>query len=805
MGAETALEQVDSLVFAQTGRYLNDLQRCLLQHVWQGQKYWQIAQHLGYTEGHIKDVAADLWQLLSEVLRERVSKGTVRSALERHLGPNRLPQRFPLTGDWVARPEPAEPLSERGLGEGAPGGVVGRTAAVAELDGLIQQGHRALVIQGEGGLGKTTLAQHYLSHCSFDRVLELLMAQETADILPVERVVEEWLKQDFGVEPGREFGISLGRLKRQLSQFRVGILIDNLEPALDAQGCFVSQHRRYRELLRVLTDAQSQAVTLITSRDRLCEPGIRAVHYRLPGLDLAAWQQFCQQRQLAVSLATLRAMHSAYGGNAKAMEILCGLIQEDFAGDMVAYWQGQGQDFLSTVDLRNLVDSQVSRLQSLDPDAYRVFCRLSVYRYQAVPAVPVAGLVHLMADLPPERCRPILASLRNRSLVECCKDQYWLHPVVRSHAIARLRASPDWVWANRQAAHFWTQQVQRITTLDEALQALEAYYHWVAIADYAAAARVILHSRDNQWQQFLPLGSTLYRMGLIQPVLEAITAILKHLPQDNPDVSELYNILGDLYWITGQIHSAISCQESAIEIAQDCWAVVSQSESDAHRLYYLTMLTVDSRLSLGLYALDLWDLGTAANRLQQVIDQATGTAHHRWAGKATVCLSLVRAYQGHTAAAKHLADAIRETVQQGDQTGRFAFFMQLLGQTYSQLGDLALAETLFQAAIAAAETGHYIQVKANALSGLGKLARCRGDWPQAIDYQHCAIALLEDLGAQCDLAEAHYQLGLTYQAMGSGRETQPFQAAIRLFAEIQAPLQVQKVKQAAGLWENRGP
>ena len=60
-------------------------------------------------------------------------------------------------------------------------------------------------------------------------------------------------------------------VKLQLQTRKIGVLIDNLEPAVDGQGRFIEPHRRYVELLRVLADANVLSVTLITSRDRLCE------------------------------------------------------------------------------------------------------------------------------------------------------------------------------------------------------------------------------------------------------------------------------------------------------------------------------------------------------------------------------------------------------------------------------------------------------------------------------------------------------------------------------------------------------
>ena len=800
MSAEAVLEIADSLVATATGKHLTDLQRMILKDVWRRQTYSEIANRLRYTEGHVKDVASQLWQALSQALDERVTKSNSRSVLERYLQISSAKLARVIASDS----EPSLDIP----------GFVGREAAIAHLNQLIAQGQRAIVLQGEGGIGKTTLALQYLEHQGFATVLELLMAKETANITPAEQVVEEWLRQDFQIEPGQDFGVTLDRLKRQLREKRVGILIDNLEPALDAHGRFWLEHSRYGDLLRVLCDPKGQTVTLLTSRDRLCEPGVTVTHYRLPGLSLDTWACFLKQHAIILNSETLAAMHRAYGGNAKAMNILCGAISGDFDGEGDAYWQDNGADPLTALDLKNLVTSQVTRLQTLDSDAYQLFCRLGAYRYQDVPRIPTEGLLALMWDVDPARHRQVITSLRNRSLLESYKGQHWLHPVVQAEALERLRPSLDWQTAHAQATQFWTQSVAQITSITEATQAFEAYYHALAIADYVAAANVLLNSRHNQWGQYLTLGSTLYRMGLLQPVMTAIPTLLLHLPEDQRS-SELRNILADVYWIAGQIHAAIATQEQARTIACQGLQAALETTADAHRLYCWRMLEVDALLSLGLYHLDLWELAKAAQYFQSVITAARGTAHQGWADKASLCLALVASYGVSSEEAEVdsralmpspccLAETLAEQayrtiadVSRPEYTGRFAFFIQLLAQTYTNLGNSSRATELYERTIAFAEASHYVQVKAKALVGLGTLLRRQGMGDQAIKAIKTALNLLDDLGAQGDLAEAHYQLGLTYQQQGESVIAHTyFATSICYFAAIQAPQQVAKVQAA---------
>jgi tetratricopeptide (TPR) repeat protein len=757
MDAESVLTWVDTFVLTKTGKRLSDLQRTILRKVWQGCRYPEIAIDYGCTEGHVKDVSSDLWKLLSKHLGDRITKTTLKAALKRHLKT--------LVGTAPA-PEDTS--------------FLGRGGAIAHLNTLVSQGAKIIVIQGEGGLGKTTLAQQFLQTQGFDLILEVLMAKETQHITAAERIAEEWLREDFDQEPGVEFGVTLARLKRQLHDRRVGILIDNLEPALDQQGHLIANHRSYVELLRVLADAR--AVTLITSRDRLCESNLNLTHYRLPGLDQTAWQQFFRTTN-----PLLEKMHQAYGGNAKAMHLLYGAIQEDYAGNLETYWQTNQGELPITTDLKYLIASQVSRLQALDPQAYQLFCRLGCYRYQET--LPLQGLLALLWDIPTDQHREIITSLRNRSLVEFQNGEYWLHPAIRAEAIAQLRASSEWEIVNRKAADFWTTIVQTIETTSDALRALEAYYHFIAIADYESAGQIILKSRNNQWKQYLPLGSTLYRMGLVQPVLSAVTQVLENVQTEN-HLSELYNILGDVRWITGDIHDAIACQEKTIAIASQIVPVTT------HQRYYLKMLEVDSLLSIGLYKIDLWELESAAQLFRQVIDRAENTDHHRWAEKAYVCLALVCSYLGNHVDAKIFADQIYESLM-NEQAGRVAYFMQLLGQTYINLGEFTPADELFRRALTVAE--HYTQIKAKTLTGLAEIQRQQGQFETAIAHHQAAIDLLDGIGAKCDLAEASFQYGLTLRAMGQLQESGEYcDRARHLFAQMKAPKQVEKISSDRG-------
>ncbi|MEK0194635.1 ATPase, partial [Microcoleus anatoxicus PTRS1] len=84
MDIKEVLRLADDLVLAKTGKHLDNLQQAVLLATWQGKRYSQIAKEYHCTEHHVANVASKLWQLIKKKLGEKVSKTTLRSAMERY-------------------------------------------------------------------------------------------------------------------------------------------------------------------------------------------------------------------------------------------------------------------------------------------------------------------------------------------------------------------------------------------------------------------------------------------------------------------------------------------------------------------------------------------------------------------------------------------------------------------------------------------------------------------------------------------------------------------------------------------------
>lgn len=689
---------------------------------------------------------------------------------------------------------------------------VGREGAIAHLKNLIEQGAKAIVIHGKGGIGKTTLAWQFLHTQGFDKILDLRMAKETQNITSAESVIEEWLRRYFDEEPGREFGVTLDRLRQHLRNpnQRIAILIDNLEPALDEKGRCIEAHRKYVDLFAALADRSVQSVTLITSRECLREASVTVENYRLEGLDIAAWEEFFNSRKIQTDTEVLNAMHQAYGGNAKAMQIFPGAIKE-YNNNLAAYWQANKDDLLIERELEGLVVSQFDRLQQLDSSAYKLLCRLGCYRYQDVPRVPIEGLFCLLWDVADSQHRRVIKSLKDKSLVEFDNGEYWLHPVIRAEAIKKLKESEDWEIANRKAAEFWSESISKVETVEEALQALEEYYHYLAINNFEKAGSVIIKNKDiTQTEDYLidgltvsSIGSSFIRLGIYRPMILAIGQVIEKI-EDKYSLAKLYNLMGDLVWLQGNIKKAIDYHNQSGLIAKIYLETIEGKDSKI--INECKILSIVYLFNTGICKADIGELHQAIEDIEQAKVMAKENNLHGYEVRAWCKLaSLYSSIGAYLYSATNYKIKVEELValvntefsteNLGIRSKGYRLFH--LGIAYKSLGEFDISMEMYQTAIKYAEKINFIQLKGIALFGVAELYREQGNFTKALSHHSESIELLEKIGAKCDLAEAYYQLALTYQKMGDTEKSQPnFQQAIRLFDEMEAPKQVEKVRRA---------
>ncbi|WP_254174835.1 NB-ARC domain-containing protein [Planktothrix pseudagardhii] len=809
---EEVMSLLEQWVSEKTGKALAPVEIGILQQSLEGKTYEQM-EIRGYSVAYIKTVVSPkLWKQLSEVAGTPVNKKNCQLVLKGIL--EEFENQSQLKLQEIQEFEVDQSVTEN-YSRIAPQSIpmnphfIGRENAIAHLKTKINQGAKIILIQAAAGIGKTTLATEFLKNQNFDKILYLTMAKEKETISPVETIVEEWLKKDFQEEPGRDFMVSLARLQRLLQNQKIGVLIDNLEPALDSEFRFIEPHRHYIELLRMLTDPMVQSVTLITSRERLCEGDITVETYRLPELDYCAWKQYFEYYQINNYESILTEMHKAYGGNAKAMRILCGAIQEDNQGDIQAYWNYNKAEILAKPDLKNLVNSQFNRLQELDINAFKLLCRLGCYRYQDVPTVPYNGLLCLLWDVPEGEQRRVIESLKNRSLVEVNKGEFFLHPMVREEAISRLRKSEDWKTANIKAAEFWTESVESVETIKDGLTALEAYYHYVEIDDFEQAGSIIEKERDNKWQRGQALGGSFARFGLLQQTASLINKVKDKL-ENSYVKARLYKILGDIQWLRGSIHQAINYHKECKSIAEKIKTIYIDSEQSPELdfyLYQLYGLSVVSLFNQGLCYFNIGDLGQSYLLFKETIftvsskkiilitkeNQLYQDYFYHLQLSSYVYLALINSYWANTEKTLSYINK-SELLKPRDMIWNQGYTFLCLGTAYKNINETIKSFQMYNQAISFAEETNYTQLKAKALTGLGELYRIQGEFATALTHHQESIEILENIGAKCDLAEAYYQLALSYQQMGDRVNSKPnFDNAIQLFTEIEAPRRVERV------------
>ncbi|NJN13440.1 MAG: tetratricopeptide repeat protein [Richelia sp. RM1_1_1] len=659
---------------------------------------------------------------------------------------------------------------------------VGRTADIAKLLSWNTQDYRILMIVGEGGVGKTTLAEKFLNQCDFDKRLDIKIALELQNLESAEKVVQSWLQQDFGEDIPRDFNKALKLLGEKLRQSKVVVFIDNLETALH-NGLFLDNYRDYVELLRILTDSRNQGFTLITSRERLKEPNIRDIQTQvLSGLTLSDWQLYFGQSQQEDTTA-LQKMHELYNGNAYAMKLLYSEIQNQYDGNIQEFWQQNSQELKNIEPFRFLVDNQLNRLNTHSQKAYDLLCRLAACRYQQIEWLPDSCVKSLLWDVPIEQQQGITRRLYDCSLVQFAHGKYQMHPGIRTAALTRLKSSPQWQQTHRAIAQYWFNSNEQIQTSQQGLQVLEAYHHFITIQDYDSAWDVLRRRAISA----LPEELFLYFLswGFIREVMQLAQSLVGKVSSDRE--ASLYRCLGDChaYLLEDGIETAISYHHQAQTSAKqsgDIWTEFN-SYSDMGLCYYIA----------GEYELGLKTYQTKLELAQlQKSSIIQARKNSSWCEVALLHSSLGQVEETVNAI-KSTGDYLQHP-QDFVPPWQACWDLNMTALALRNIGNYTQAVETLESVISLAQTFNFTQDRARCWSTLGDIYRQMQRQEKSFYYQNLAIEFFSKVGAKYELGESYYYLGQLYGEKGElNKAKEHYQQAVAIFEQMKTPLQVNKV------------
>ncbi|WP_254173696.1 NB-ARC domain-containing protein [Planktothrix pseudagardhii] len=190
MEIQEALKWTDDLIFAKTGKHLDSLQRAILEGTWEFRGYKDIADNYHCSPDHVRKMASELWELLSDLFGEDVKKKNVRALVENRVfsyfnNGVQIGSNINVCSDLYNNPKTTKERSHSFNKESQPrhdlseapeydNRLYNRTDELTTLkQWILTENSRIVTITGLSGIGKTTLARQLVEQIrdNFDCIL----------------------------------------------------------------------------------------------------------------------------------------------------------------------------------------------------------------------------------------------------------------------------------------------------------------------------------------------------------------------------------------------------------------------------------------------------------------------------------------------------------------------------------------------------------------------------------------------------------------------------------------------------------
>ncbi|MFM7364662.1 MAG: NB-ARC domain-containing protein [Cuspidothrix sp.] len=380
MNVTEILQFVDNLVFTKTDKHLDDLQKKIIEELFQGRTYKQIANMYDYDEGYIGDESRNLFKILSEILEEDINKSNFCWTLERVTNSKII--NFERNNiNWCPNHQKSNHHQHNNNTEKSNSSYHDLTLAPkiirfygrnTELECLsnwiLNQNTHLISVLGLSGIGKTILVKKFVDlnlqqfevviwrSLKFPKSLNLLID----DLL---NVCQQEAKETIDDKFNQIFNIL--RNKKCL------IILDDLENIFvnrQFAGQYKPEYQNYQTFLQMITEVEHQSCLILISQEKCPEmisfdDELYPIHsLELSGLNHAAIEilknQGLKNEEIWLELINLYESHPKY------LQYISILIKDVFQGEVSEFIKENS--LILTEEFKSLFDLIWIRLSDIE-------------------------------------------------------------------------------------------------------------------------------------------------------------------------------------------------------------------------------------------------------------------------------------------------------------------------------------------------------------------------------------------------------------------------------------------------------